>query len=220
MLESAVARPRQSKRQLQQPMVLETRDDDGGDDGDGANSAVDTGTRHLSTSRSFVMTTENGTTTVQNEALTLLALLPDDLANELKDVTDRLTDIVLDLGCQPFAWEAGKRQRLGGHHNRVVTSTDIGSIVHSLGSTSSAFGRDNRAGLEQQLHRISAVRNRQGDVIGLTLRVGRHITGCATMIADLLFESPTDESILFLGAPGSGTRFLKNASRLLFPYRF
>lgn len=76
---------------------------------------------------------------------------------------------------------------------------EINYIVDQLGG----FGSDNRAGLERQLHRISAIRNREKEIIGLTMRVGRHVEGNVYMIADLLHRYPT-KSILFLGEPGCG----------------
>ena len=39
------------------------------------------------------------------------------------------------------------------------------------------FSDDNRAGIERTLHRISALRNRSGNIVGLTCRVGRAIFG-------------------------------------------
>jgi hypothetical protein len=136
---------------------------------------------------------------VSNETDTLLAMLPDDLAQDLENVTDQLSDIVLDKGRAPHAWVGGERHWLGGP-GRLVDATEITDIVFALGG----FGTDNRAGLAKQLHRISAVRNRETEIIGLTMRVGRHVSGNATMIADLLFAD-MPESILFLGEPGSGT---------------
>jgi stage III sporulation protein SpoIIIAA len=91
-----------------------------------------------------------------------------------------------------------------------VSAFELESIVSSLGG----FGSDNRAGLEAQLHRISAIRNRADSIIGLTMRVGRHVGGNAAMIADILFRD--DVSILFLGEPGSGkTTIVREATRLL-----
>jgi stage III sporulation protein SpoIIIAA len=68
--------------------------------------------------------------------------------------------------------------------------------------------------LHEQLHRISAIRNRADAIIGLTMRVGRHVNGNASMIADLLFHD--DASILFLGEPGAGkTTVVREVTRLL-----
>lgn len=63
------------------------------------------------------------------------------------------------------------------------------------------FQSDNRAGIEGTLHRISAIRNRKGSLVGLTCRVGRAVTGHIDMIEDLL-EVPN--SLLFLGRCVSG----------------
>lgn len=58
------------------------------------------------------------------------------------------------------------------------------------------FGGDNRAGIEGTLHRISAIRSRNGVIVGLTCRVGRAVSGRVDMIRDLL---PFGESILLVG---------------------
>ncbi len=146
---------------------------------------------------------------VSNELETLISLLQPDIATSLSGYEHELSDIQLDKGRRPLAWCAGKRIFLGSE-NRVVSIDEIDGIVAHLGG----FGSDNRAGLEAQLHRISAIRNRSGDIIGLTMRVGRHVGGNAAMIKDLLFHE--DASILFLGEPGSGkTTIVREATRLL-----
>lgn len=106
---------------------------------------------------------------VSNDVSTLLNLLPSEMTGNLSDayIQESLSDIVLDKGRQAFAWVGGRRIAMGDS-NKLVTCEDIASIVNKLGG----FGPDNRACLESQLHRISAVRNRQQDIIGLTMRVG------------------------------------------------
>jgi stage III sporulation protein SpoIIIAA len=75
------------------------------------------------------------------------------------------------------------------------------------------FDADNRAGMERTLHRISAIRNRRGEVVGLTCRVGRAVYGTIDIIKDLI---ETGQSILLLGSPGVGkTTMLREAARVL-----
>ena len=142
-----------------------------------------------------------------DESESLIQLLPDHLAQELSGCDkSKLTEIVLDVGRKPLAWIAGERHFLG---DTTVTKEQILGISEHLD-----FGSDNRAGIDGSLHRISAIRRRDGDVAGLTLRVGRFAPGNSTMIADVLFG--TELSILFLGPPGSGkTSIVRDAARVL-----
>jgi stage III sporulation protein SpoIIIAA len=149
--------------------------------------------------------------TVSDDTSVLLNLLPLDWANNLAGRTAKLSDINIDLGRAPHAWIDGARVFLEDQHGQLVEQREIDVIVAKLGK----FGTDNRAGLEHHLHRISAVRNRSSDIIGLTMRVGRYVKGNADMISDLLFADST-RSILFLGEPGSGkTTVVREATRLL-----
>jgi stage III sporulation protein SpoIIIAA len=91
----------------------------------------------------------------------------------------------------------------------MVTHEQLQACVDRVGH----FGADNRAGIEQTLHRISAIRNRKGEVIGLTCRVGRAIFGTISMIRGLV---ETGQSILMLGRPGVGkTTALREIARIL-----
>ncbi|OQR89072.1 hypothetical protein ACHHYP_06485 [Achlya hypogyna] len=149
---------------------------------------------------------------VHEDLDTILGLLPDDLAEPLRDdaVKCRLQDIVLDLGRQPWAWVGGARFFLAGNDERTVTQENLDEITEAVGG----FGSDDRAGLERQLHRVSAVRNRLGEIMGLTIRAGRYIEGNASMIADIL--AAKNKSVLFLGEPGCGkTTIVREVSRQL-----
>ena len=138
----------------------------------------------------------------------LLALLPERLQAALAASQRRedLLEVVLDLGRLPAARYPDRSDDLGG---QPVTSDDLQGVIERLGP----FGGDNRAGIERTLHRISAVRNRSGRVIGLTCRVGRAVFGTVAMVRDLL---DSGESLLLLGRPGVGkTTALREIARVL-----
>ena len=145
-----------------------------------------------------------------NEELSLLfdALPPRiaEAARQLPDSRGELLEIVLDLGREPEArFDAGEVIL-----DRVqVVHEDLEYVVARVG----AFGDDNRAGIERTLHRISAIRNRSGDIVGLTCRVGRAVTGTIDIIKDIVVGG---RSILLLGAPGIGkTTMLRECARVL-----
>lgn len=120
---------------------------------------------------------------------------------------DGLIEVVLDLGRMPTARYSGGREI--SLTDREVTEQDIDQVVSQV----SEFGEDNRAGIPRTLHRISAIRNRRGRVVGLTCRIGRSVTGSASVIRDLI---DSGKSVLLLGPPGVGkTTMLREAARVL-----
>ncbi len=138
----------------------------------------------------------------------LLAMLPTDLRDQLNvhPDKDKLVEVVMDLGRLPEARFPGKAEYLS---DRVITQADLDESIKNVGD----FGGDNRAGIERTLHRISAIRNRRGEVIGLTCRVGRAVFGTIAMIRDLV---ESGKSILMLGRPGVGkTTALREIARVL-----
>ena len=149
-----------------------------------------------------------GTERITDDLQRLLALLPTPVQNALAPAERRsqLLEVVLDLGRIPEARYPGRSVELGGH---CLERQDLEEMVNRIGQ----FGADNRAGIERTLHRISAIRNRSGAVVGLTCRVGRAVFGTVAIVRDLL---DSGESLLLMGRPGVGkTTALREIARVL-----
>lgn len=138
----------------------------------------------------------------------LLSILPATIRSKLEHHAerDRLIEVVLDLGRLPEARFSHKSEYLS---DAPVSRDDLKHCCDRVGM----FSGDNRAGIERTLHRISAIRNRTGEIIGLTCRIGRAVFGTIGMIRDLV---ETGRSILMLGRPGVGkTTALREIARVL-----
>lgn len=141
----------------------------------------------------------------------LMDVLPADISSALAEAGgqsgyDDLVEIVMDLGRFPEArFQSGERPLI----EREVTRQDLAFVAERIGE----FGGDNRAGIERTLHRISAIRNRTGEIVGLTCRVGRAVYGTIEIMRDLI---ESGQSVLLLGRPGVGkTTLLRETARVL-----
>ena len=138
----------------------------------------------------------------------LLAVLPQRIRVSLQQLgrADDLIEIVMDLGRLPEARFPDGEVCLSPEE---TTRDDLQHVIDNIGD----FGADNRAGIERTLHRISAIRNRESTVIGLTSRVGRAVYGVIDIIQEIIMSG---SSLLLLGRPGVGkTTLLREASRVL-----
>lgn len=141
----------------------------------------------------------------------LLAVLPPHIVEALTSLDSArvragLIEIVMDLGRKPEARFHDQEIYLS---EEEVTREHLAYVAERIGQ----FGDDNRAGIERTLHRISAIRSRSGDIVGLTCRIGRAVYGTIGIIRDLV---ESGESILLLGRPGVGkTTMLRETARVL-----
>jgi len=145
---------------------------------------------------------------ITDDLYALLGVLPPVISQAVTDAndSDKLLEVILDLGRVPTARFVDRELVL---NKTEVSRLDIDYVVERIG----AFDADNRAGLERTLHRIAAIRNRRGHIVGLTCRVGRAVYGTTDIVKDLI---ESGKSLLLLGRPGVGkTTLLREAARLL-----
>jgi len=137
----------------------------------------------------------------------LLKYVPPRVAARIDGMVGDLVEIALDVGRPPVARLANGYRLLD---SVALTSDELDATVGLVGQ----FKRNNRAGVDRTLHRLSLIRNRDGDPIGLTIRIGRHLTGVGAPLRALLHE--TRDSVLLIGPPGAGkTTLLRDCARLL-----
>ncbi|KAG8378573.1 hypothetical protein BUALT_Bualt08G0150900 [Buddleja alternifolia] len=150
-------------------------------------------------------------TTVDDDIHSLLQILPPEVRDNILNSDskrDKLLEVTLDLGRLPQAYYLGDSVR----QYLRKTEVSIEELEYAQNALSE-FGCDNRAGIADTLHRISAIRNKNGKIVGLTCRVGRPVTEKIDMVRDLLEYG---KSILFLGRPGVGkTTVMRGISHVL-----
>lgn len=148
-----------------------------------------------------------------SEAGKLLEILPRRIVEALDTSESPLEDIieiVLDYGRVPLArLQRDEKKQDVKLSVEPVSREELEFIVNQC----SEFAEDNRSGIDGTLHRISAIKNRHGRIVGITCRVGEAVKGSAVMVKDIVMDG---YSVLLLGRPGVGkTTVIREISRML-----
>lgn len=145
---------------------------------------------------------------VDEDLILLLEILPNYVKISLQSHPNlfNLIEVVLDLGRRPEGRFINGSEYLC---ERIISWQDLDFCTKQLGN----FNTDNRSGIEKTLHRVSCLKNRKGNIIGLTCRVGRALFGIINIVRDVL---ESGQSILILGKPGIGkTTVIREIARIL-----
>ncbi|KNE62332.1 hypothetical protein AMAG_07562 [Allomyces macrogynus ATCC 38327] len=148
----------------------------------------------------------------------LYSLMPSSFENELRDAVfggNNPASIVLDVGRAPLvSFWGGDDRNVTRRLTKClpVTSADLETMCQSL-----RFMPNHSAIYDQSLHRVSRLLNKQGRVVGLTIRVGRAwnpTRGVSHMLLDVICGG--DKSILLVAKPGGGrTHTLRELTAVL-----
>src|SRR5690606_5707779 len=162
--------------------------------------------RPVITSSAYTATTAPSAATERPDGFDrLLKILPLWIAEAIEAEADTIEEVAIDLG-RPLQTKAGEDHRA---HDQFVTRDDLHYVVHRI----EGFRSDNRTGIDGTLHRLSAVRDRYDEIIGITVRVGRFVSGIAEPLRSAL---ESRESLMIIGPPGVGkTTLLRDVSRIL-----
>ena len=145
---------------------------------------------------------------IQDDLDLFLDALPARVSARLraKDDLHDLLEVILDLGRSPEA-------RFLSGDVTLDSAEVVDEDIQYVGARIGEFSGDNRAGIPRTLHRLSAIRNRKGRIVGITCRVGRAVFGTTAIVEDLVFSG---KSVLLLGRPGVGkTTMLREVGRIL-----
>ncbi|KAF9135102.1 hypothetical protein BGW39_004734 [Mortierella sp. 14UC] len=119
-----------------------------------------------------------------------------DIASEHLDLEDTaVTDIFLDVGSNMSIKINGECVQV----ERVIEYSDISTILEQLPGDGPEFKQNNRVIFGQTLHRLAAV-TYDGSITGITIRVGRSVSGLLPIFEGLVEQ----RNVLLCGSPNVG----------------
>ena len=134
----------------------------------------------------------------------VLNTLPAAVQRHAMGHAEDLEEIYLDAG-MPLMFNTGSQRET----DYLVTREDIRTTRDKLGG----FRSDNRAGIEGTLHRFAGILDDHQMLVGMTIRLGRHVFGVADCLRPQLQKSG---SLMVVGPPGVGkTTLLRDIVRIL-----
>lgn len=137
--------------------------------------------------------------------------LPLGIARKLQTLEnpDDVYEITMDLGRPPHL-RLTSSSRDVPLQSGAITTSDLEMVL----GTATPIDAHNRCGIPGTLHRLSVILNAQGEIVGLTFRLGKATYGLADKLRPILKEH--QDSFLIIGPPGSGkTSVLRDIARVL-----
>lgn len=128
----------------------------------------------------------------------VLNVFPSWVQQEMRQALDGLEEARFYVDTYPKYWVNGKVEK----GQRPIKQDEMDGVISRMQSLYKAeFRADDRLGLPGTMHRITAYRNRYGNLLGLIIRFARLITDVA--LPTMPFIVPKG-SVLIVGPPGVG----------------
>lgn len=136
----------------------------------------------------------------QKEFDALKRIFPGRIQKVVEQFRGKLEEVVLDVG-DALHIRSSDDQKYYNFENITIEEGELKTIAWKVGG----FKDNGRTGIDQTLHRVSAKHGTQGELVGVTIRFGRHVLNVADpLIPYLNGGNDNGGSMLVVGAPGSG----------------
>ncbi|KAG9069780.1 hypothetical protein KI688_009105 [Linnemannia hyalina] len=150
---------------------------------------------HLAAGKTTNATTSVPPLSVDCDTEAIIDILGD-IATGYLDLDDTaVTDIFLDVGSKMSVKTSGECVQ----YNKVIEHSDVSTILEQLPGGEPDFSQNNRVIFGQTLHRLAAV-TYDGSIKGITIRVGRSVSGLLPIFEGLVEQ----KNVLLCGSPNVG----------------